>query len=503
MNTKHTAVGYKAIVEKLGLETLPHYRESFIAQQGRGKTILDKYHEIHIYPKTYALKDESNLLENLEFALKYDGINLEIIKAFFEKIEKNKITEHIQKQPTGIYSRKIWFLYEFLMNDVLPLKDCQRIKHIDLLNPNVYFTSRGIKSSRHAINNNLLGNNTFCPFVRRTAFLDRCINLHFEKKAKEILDKYDPHVISRACNYLYTKETMSSYQIEKEQPDKSRVVRFINLLQRASTFDSLSKEQLIELQNVIVDSRFVNRDYRRDQNYVGENINPYFQKIHYVSPKPEDVPELMEGLLDSLNRMDVSNIHPVIMAAAISFGFVFIHPFEDGNGRIHRFIIHYILSRKGFTPRDMIFPISYVMLKDMHKYDAALEIFSKPLLTVLTKYNLTDNGVMTVQQDSKSYYQCIDYTFMAEYLFECIEEIIDKYIESEIKFLINYDEAKKSIQYTVDMPDNQIDLLIKLVIQNNGVLSSNKRNSLFPLLSDDEIQRITKIINEVMTDSDK
>lgn len=454
-------IGYKAIVEKLKLNTLPHYRESYIAQAGRGKTIIENRHEIHIYPKTYALKNESDLLEQLEFALKYDGINFEIIKAFFSKIEKSHIISYIKKQPTGIYARKIWYLYEFLMDDLLPLEDCQRIKYVDLFDPKIYFTSLGEKSSRHAINNNSLGNNKFCPIVRRTEILEKFIALNLDNKVRVLLKKYDPSLIARACHYLYTKETMSSYQIEKEQPDKNRIVRFINLLQQVSVIESLSKAKLVELQNVIVDPRFVDVDYRHNQNYVGENINPYFQKIHYISPKPENVPELMEGLLDSLDRMLTDEIYPVIIAAVISFGFVFIHPFEDGNGRIHRFIIHYILSTKNFTPKDIIFPISSTILKNIHDYDAILESFSKPLLSVLKKYDISEDGVMTVNQDTKSYYQYIDFTFIAEYLFSCIEESLHSYIEHEIKFLSNYDKTKKNIQEIVDMPDNQIDLFIK------------------------------------------
>ena len=491
-------VGYKAISEKLGLHILPHYRESYIAKQGRGKTIIDNHHEIHIYPKSYALKNENDLLENLEFALKYDGINLEIIKAFFEKTEKSNIVKYIQTQPTGIYSRKIWYFYEFLMNDQLPLKDCQRIKHVDLVDSKTYFTSTPIKSPRHAINDNLLGNNKFCPLVRRTEKIEHFIKSNLDNKVRTLLEKYDPHLIARACNYLYTKETMSSYQIEKEQPDKNRITRFIILLQQAHTIESLSKEKLIELQNVIVDPRFKNVDYRNNQNYVGENINPYFQKIHFISPKPEDIADLMQGLLDSLNRMLSAGIHPVIIATIISFGFVFIHPFEDGNGRIHRFLIHYILSKKGFTPKDLIFPVSSIMLKNMHDYDEILESFSKPLLSVLTEYDLTTDGSMRVKQESKSYYQYIDFTHMAEYLFSCIEEVVNNYIERELRFLVNYDKAKKTIQEVVDMPDNQIDLFIKFILQNNGVLSTNKRNRFFSLLTDEEIDHLTSIINDIM-----
>lgn len=495
-------IGYTAIAAQLGLQTLRSYRESYIATHGRGKTIIDNHHEIHIYPKTYALPKENDLIAHLEFALKYEGINLPIIKGLFEHSDKNKITQYVQNQSTGVYARKIWFLYEFLMDDLLDLPDCKRLKYVDLLDPKIYFTGDKIKSSRHAINDNLLGNKYFCPFVRHTELIEKYIELNFDNKAKTLLKKYDPYLIGRACNYLYSKETMSTYKIEKENPDKNRTARFITLLQQASTIESLSKEDLIELQNSIVDPRFKDVNYRTTQNYVGENVNPYFQKIHYISPKPEDVSELMVGLLSSLDRMLNANVHPVIIATVISFGFVFIHPFEDGNGRIHRFLIHYILSKTGFTPKDMIFPLSAIMLQKLYDYDAILESYSKPLLSVLTNYDLSDEGVLKVNQESKSHYQSIDFTLMTEYIFECIEEAIDHYIEQEIQFLIHYDEAKKAIQNIVDMPDKNIDLFIKLVMQNQGKLSQPKRERFFRLLTDAEIEELTTIVNSIMIAGD-
>ena len=38
----------------------------------------------------------------------------------------------------------------------------------------------------------------------------------------------------------------------------------------------------------------------------------------------------------------------MVAAAAVAFGFVYIHPFEDGNGRLHRWRIHHVLARAGF-----------------------------------------------------------------------------------------------------------------------------------------------------------
>lgn len=496
MDTK--PIGYKAISEKLKIKTLPHYHESYIARAGRGKTLLENHRVIDIYPKNYALRNEDDLLENLEFALKYDGVNLNIIKALFENIEKKELIKFIKQQHTGIYSRKIWYFYEFLMRDRLDIKNLERVKYVNLLDPKKYFTCDAIKSSRHAINNNLLGNNEFCPFVRRTELLEKYINRQLNEKANLLLKKYEPHLIARAINYLYTKETMSSYQIEREQPDKSRTARFVHMLQQAAKIKHFSKEQLIELQNIIVDPRFQDRDYRHTQNYVGENVTPYLQKIHYISPKPEDVNELMEGLLGATERMLATGVHPVIIAAVFAFGFVFIHPFEDGNGRIHRFLIHAILSITNFTPKDMIFPVSSVMLKHMHDYDEVLETFSKPLLTVLTDYFLSNDGVLEVKQESKSFYQYMDFTRMAEYLFSCVDEAIEKDFAQELQFIANYDKTKRAIQNIVDMPDNQIDLFIKCVMQNNGELSAEKRKKFFSLLTKDEILVLEKIIRDVM-----
>jgi len=256
---------------------------------------------------------------------------------------------------------------------------------------------------------------------------------------------------------------LSSFEIEHEHPSNQRQARFIDLLKRARSIPEINKKNLLELQNMIVDARFIDFDYRHTQNYVGEQINQYLQKIHYISPKPEDVPDIMEGLLSALDRMLSSEVHPVLIAASISFGFVFIHPFEDGNGRIHRFLIHYVLSKKEFTPKGMIFPISSVMLKNMVDYDDILESFSTPLLDIITDYQLSEIGELSVKGETKPFYQYVDYTHIAEYLFQCVEKTIEEDLKEELLYLSCYDVCKQSIQNFVDMPDKYIDLIIKFL----------------------------------------
>ncbi len=51
----------------------------------------------------------------------------------------------------------------------------------------------------------------------------------------------------------------------------------------------------------------------------------------------------------SPRRLHNSSVDPIVAAAAMAFGFVFVHPFEDGYERIHRFLIHHQLAHSGFA----------------------------------------------------------------------------------------------------------------------------------------------------------
>jgi Fic/DOC family len=494
LNVTKTSVGYQALIERFQLTVMPHYRASFITDHSKVTVTVTNGYEEHAYSKHYALKDPADVFAQLEFALKHDGLNLEILTLLFQLIEVQKITEWIQERPNSKYTRKVWFLYEMLMETTLNIPDIKGIKYIELLSSTECFTAAPVNSPRHSIKNNLLGDKSFCPMIRRTQKIMSFFDKNLEAKANKILQQYAPEIISRANNYLLAKETLSSYEIEREKPDKKRMAKFIDFLQRSSSIKTLTKNILIECQNVIVDSRFMEVNYRDSQNYIAENINQYYQKVDYICPKPEDIEELMQGWFDLLLTMKGSTLHPVIMASIVSFGFVFLHPFEDGNGRLHRFLLHYILSQCGFTPADMIFPISATMLQSMRDYDEVLESVSKPIMTIITDYDLDNDGVMVVKQQTKHHYQYLDYTNITEYLFACIEETIDVHLAKEINFLVNYDKAKQSLKDVVDMPDNLIDLFIRCVQQNNGKLSEKKRQRYFYMLTGEELKAFTTIV---------
>ncbi len=477
--------GYSALIEMLNVDVLPNWHESLVVF-GSSHRVEAKGHIVReTYPASYWPGDTAGA--HLEFALKYDGTNLSILAEVFRKVDVADLLSYIQSKPTGKYARRLWFFYEFLMGSRLSLDDLRRGNYVDLLDINEYYTSeRSRKVRRQRINDNLLGGRGFCPLVRRTERMSGFEAANLAERCRQILESYPVDLLRRALSYLYTKETKSSFEIERIAPSSDRIERFVALLQSAEREDFVERERLIDLQNQIVDPRFAEADYREAQNYVGETIAWRQERARYVCPKPEHIDCLMDGLIEAHRRMADSGVQPVVHAAAVAYGFVFLHPFEDGNGRIHRFLIHNILARHGFTPKGVIFPVSAVMLRQSAAYDDSLEAFSRPLMSVID-YTLDDGGRMTVNNDTTTFYRYIDMTTQAEALFSFVETTIDTELVEELTFLANYDRTKAAIQNIVDMPDRKIDLFIRLCLQNNGRLSRQKRDSQFATLKDDEV----------------
>ncbi len=484
--------GYAALIERYELNVIPNWHTSWVAPGGMRKVTSSERGVEEIYPSKYRPGD--TLGDHLEFALKYDGTNLGVLASLFQKIEEEEFLDYVRSKPTGKYARRLWFLYEFLTRRRLPLGDLDRGNYVDLLDPERYYTmARSRRVRRQRINDNLLGESRFCPIVRRTDTLR-----HFEEadllgRCRKVVAGYPLELIRRAASYLYTKETKSSFEIEHIKPSSTRTERFVSLLRLAETEDFCEKARLIDLQNRIVDPRFRDSDYRTSQNYVGEAVAWQKEKIHFVCPKSEDLPDLMEGLMDAHKRMNDGGVSAVIHAAVVAYGFVFLHPFEDGNGRMHRFLIHNILARRGFTPKGILFPVSAAIQSNIADYDASLEAFSRPLMA-LVEYTLDQDGRMTVHNDTALWYRYIDMTPQAEALFRFVEQTIDMELASELAFLANYDQTKKAIQEIVDMPDRQIDLFIRFCLQTNGRLSAGKRASHFDFLSNEEVARMEQAV---------
>ena len=480
-------------MERFRLDVIPNWHTSHVLARGIHRRDADGGSVREDYSVGYWPGD--GVGDHLEFALKYDGTNLGTLAAIFDKVAPSDVLAYVRAKPTGIYARRTWFLFEFLTGRRLPLDDLPpRGSYVDLLDPAAYYTttpSRRVRRQR--INDNLLGDRQLCPTVRRTDALREHEAADLPERCRAVVSAYPQALLRRALGYLYEKETKSSFAIEHVELDSTRTERFVALLQDAELEDHCRRDALIDLQNRIVDARFRDSGYRRSQNYVGQSVGIDRQIVHFVGAKPASLESLMEGLIAAHRRLEAGAVHPVVHAAAIAYAFVFLHPFEDGNGRIHRFLIHNILARRGFTPRRMIFPVSAAMLNRPDDYDASLEAFSRQLMP-LVDYTLKDDGRLTVRNETTRWYRFMDLTAQAEALFRFLAYTIDAELAPELAFLARYDDGKAAIQEVVDMPDRRVDLFIRLCLQNHGKLSERKRASEFDMLSDAEISAMERAV---------
>jgi len=212
------------------------------------------------------------------------------------------------------------------------------------------------------------------------------------------------------------------------------------------------------------------------------------------------VGQLVDGLLTTYNLQMKNEYSAIISAASIAFGFVFIHPFEDGNGRIHRYLIHHILAKKQFTQQGIIFPVSASMLNHIDDYRKVLESYSQPLLDFI-EWKETKKHNVEVQNVTIDFYRYFDATKQTEFLYDCVNDTIQNIIPEEINYLIKYDEFKRYLDDDFEMPDNTVDLLIKFLEQNNGKLSNRAREKEFSLLTDIEVEKIEEKYHDVFIKS--
>lgn len=107
--------------------------------------------------------------------------------------------------------------------------------------------------------------------------------------------------------------------------------------------------------------------FRRAQNWVG-GATP--REAAYVPPPAEHVDELMRDLLRFTN---FSELDPITVAAVAHAQFEAVHPYGDGNGRLGRVLIGWVLARR--TGIAVPPPVSVVIARDVGGYLSGLTRF--------------------------------------------------------------------------------------------------------------------------------
>ena len=433
---------------------------------------------------------EDTLYKQLVFALKYEGINLLVLKKLFEVLDQEEIEELIKLEPLGQYSRRIWFLYEWFFQTELDIPDLESGNYVSLIDDSLQYALKGTRSSRHRLINNLPGTVDFCPLIFKNEKLENYIQVNSSVKKNTFLNSIHKDVLQRAASFLLLKDSKASFTIEGENPGNNRALRWGKAIGQAGQI-ALSIEELMRLQQIVIEnSRFIDMGLRKKGGFIGEHDRATGEPIpDHISAKADDLEQLVNGLIATNAVLQDDTYDAVLSAASIAFGFVFIHPFVDGNGRLHRYIMHHVLAKKEFTPQGIIFPVSASILDHIADYKRALESYSHPLLDHI-EWKETDDHNIVVTNETIDFYRYFDATKQAEFLYDCVADTLARVIPEEVNYLQNYDVFKHYLDNNFEMPDKTVAMLVRFLEQHNGELSKRALKKEFMALKVEEIKEI-------------
>lgn len=481
-------IGYARLIEQFSLQVRP--LDAPASTSGSVNRRVDTHDRI-LFPRNVSVDDSP--VGHLEFALRHEGVNLEVIDAAFQHISPVDLATRLKAAPTGNHIRRACYLWEWLTGGDLPTTGIAMAGgYVDLFPREAYVTAeKPVNKPKFRVRDNALGTADFCPIVRLDAVPQAPSMIELFDEARRTLETLsDPALYERAVNYLNLSETRSSFAIEREQPSSEKQERFIQLLRRAGEPVVVDEDWLVDLQNTVVRDVFSQEaSYRTTQNWLEDATG----KISFFPPPPEDLRRLMDGWEAFVSERGRCN-DVLVKAACAAFGFVYIHPFLDGNGRLHRFLIQHVLARSVPLPGGAIVPVSAVILKDIPDYLAVLTRFSRPV-TNLWRYTRGDVSPMVIESPPSRAYRFFDATREVAFLHKMIRLAVQEEIPRELAWLTGYDVAFRQIDTEFDLPQKDISALIRMIQSNQGNISANRRKQ-FSHLPNTVLDRIQEIVRD-------
>lgn len=438
---------------------------------------------------------EDDVLSHLLFALKHEGVDLAIITQALPHIPEKALVEALDAAPNGIYLRRLAYLYEAFVAR-LPVEPRIRGRAVPLFDPQRYVTGPAIRDSRWRVDFNGLGTLNYCAVVRRTPEINALLEADVLAEARAFIASLPAGMLDRAIQWAYLSETQSSFAIERESPSPDKQQRFMQLLRKAHEGRPLSETYLVELQNSTVNNPFDKAAaFRHEQNYLHNGL-PGAIGVSYLPPPPELCDTLMEALMAWANGLTTASegqsetLPALVAGAVISFGFVYLHPFMDGNGRISRFLLHHTLCRMEALPRGNLLPISVAMKRHESDYLAALEAFSKS-----AREHWQVNWIDADHYDfrlmgSEALYRYWDATTAVAFTLRMAQEALKDDLKAETRYLACYDRVYRAIDARFDVRGSDLARLVMMCLSQNGRLSKNRRKQFYYQVPQDVLDAI-------------
>ena len=418
--------------------------------------------------------EEGDVLGQVLFALKHEGINLQILAQAAPHVPADHLKAALAETPNGRYVRVLAHLWEAFTGQLLVDRPLVAGGYVDVFDPDRYITGPAQRDARWRVSFNGLGTVRYCATVERTPAIVQGMASDVLGRTAAFLDSLGPDMLDRALSWAYLHETEDSYAIEHEKPSEDKARAFVQLLKMAHDGRLLTEDYLAELQSTTVTNPLDKAvQFRIEQNWL-RGPGRGASGVTYVPPWPELLLDLMLEWMRFANEAP-RHIDPIVAASLASFGFVFLHPFMDGNGRLSRFLFHQALCTSRRLPKGQLLPVSVAMKRHEAQYLAALQSYSRPARERVQVTWIDEGEYRFEFKGDAAIFRFWDATRCVEFGFQMAEQALDVELKQETVFLAQFDEVTRRVNAQIDIRNNDLATLAIICLDNAGVISAKKR----------------------------
>jgi hypothetical protein len=477
-------LGYRFCLRQLGLTPWPLSGESRLGPgQSPGR---NAGHRVQVDPQLLAVPAEgdSAIPAHLEFALRREGIDLAAMAAVCAAMDPLPLAAWISERPSSKYARRLGFLYEWLTGRELPV-DVTRIagSYEPVLDPQVYFTGPASTVARWHVRDNLPGTAEWCPTVHREGAPGHPVGtLDVAAQIAGARAHLPREIWSQAVAVAALAEVQASYSLAGERASpaqESAVVRLLRTAGEVPVAGRLEPARLIQLQGALFRGAAHHAAYglRREEGFAGSPGSTGFQRIEYPFPPPGALESLLRGLAASVERLNEAEVPLPVLSAVVGFGFGFVHPLLEGNGRVHRYLLQAALAAGGALKGGSVIPVSEVMLVRPQEHEEVQRAYSAPLRASAEALA----GVPLVLEPGQRFsfpgyervaalYRFPVLTAQVLYLEGALRQGIDSGLREEAHRLQAQAEERSRLAASLGMPLARLDLLMRIIRQQGGAL---------------------------------
>lgn len=487
------SIGYAFLRDALGLSAFPPGRPARIRPVTRIEEMAD-----HLAVPARIAPANDDPLAHLLFALKHEGVELAILMESLRQLPAERMREEITRTPGGAYIRIACYLWEQSTGRMLDDLPAITGRAVPLFPPDRYVAGPAVRSQRWRVDDNRLGGPGYCATVRRTPAIAAGIESDLVGQANRYADSLDGLLLDRALAWAYLHETRDSFAIEREAASESRQRAYIALLQQAHDRTPLSEAYLTALQQATVTNPLDRAmGFRHEQNWLQGPLRGA-AGVTYLPPPPALAHALMDALMAFDNGPAVA-VDPLVWASVLSFGFVLIHPFMDGNGRLSRFLFHQALCRPGALRDGLILPVSVAMKKHERDYLHALQTFSRPARErwAVEWVGENDYSFQYLGDPDHTFYRYWDATACVEFGFRMAAQALQVELRQETEYLRRYDAIVRQVSERLDLRGSDLSTLVIACLDQNGRLSKRRRDQFalrVPAPAFDLIEAVTQAV---------